>query len=249
MNDRQVSQEVRLLGYTPQPLKVVYSAARTCYSEDNALEMFDKNISEETMLKLVNKILGYGHESIIEHFYLNFAISGVSRTLSHQHVRHRHATFSQKSQRYVTYRTPFKYIVPPKINPDKIYTLNAESHPTLALSYNELMGIIQDFYGKMLDDGIPGEDARYIFPNACETSYIFSCNFRELMYISNLRLCSKAQWEIRSLVGKLCNLVMFEEPWTTKFLVPKCGKYLQCKEKDPCKMIEVFLSRLEASNG
>lgn len=234
MENRKAEQRVKLLSITENPLKLVYTAARTCYSEDDAINVFDKDVEQETMLKLVNKILSYGHESIIEHFHVVFAIVGVSRALSHQHVRHRHATFSQKSQRYVTYQKPFKYIIPPSIEKSR--------HKEY---YEHMMEKLQIFYNHMLMDGIPGEDARYIFPNACETSYVFSCNFRELMHISNLRLCTKAQWEIRNLVNMMCSLVVEKEPWTEPYLVPNCGKRLQCKEKEPCGLVNKFLEKLE----
>lgn len=235
MNERQAYQQVKLLTYTSNPLHIIYTAARTCYSPDNAIEMYNRAVDEEDVLKLVKKVLGMGHESIAEHFYMTFAVAGVSRVLSHQHVRHRHKTFSQKSQRYVTYHAPFKYIIPPSIENSRYKE-----------AFEKVMEKLQVVYNNMVSDGIPGEDARYVFPNACETSYIVSCNFRELMYFSNLRLCSKAQWEIRNLVNKMCALVVEAEPWTEKYLVPKCHKYKRCTEDKSCGQIEKkFVAKFE----
>ena len=243
MNNRIAKQEVKLITYTPNPLDIVYKAYRTCYSALSATELSNKSYHQDQMIQFIDeKTLGCGHESGIEHFHLVFAISGVSRTLSHQHVRHRHASFSQKSQRYHEYHNPFPYVVPPKIDPDKEYFMDSINS---LISYNQFMDLVQEFYSKLVKDGIPGEDSRYIFPNACETSYVFSCNFRELMHISNLRLCMKAQWEIRSLINKMCELVIKQEPWTERYLVPKCGKYLQCKENNSCGLVNKFLDRLE----
>lgn len=226
MNKRQTEQEVRLLTYTSNPLHILYVAAKTCYSKDGAIEVYDKPVNEEDVLKLVNKVLGYGHESIMEMFNLTFAISGVSRALSHQLVRHRHASYAQKSQRYVK-EGGFKYVMPPSIENTKYKE-----------AFEKVMEKIQVVYDYMLQDGIKGEDARFILPNACETSFTCTLNFRELCHIANLRLCSHSQWEIRSLVNKICALVVEAEPWTEKYLVPKCHKHKRCTEDRPCGRLE-----------
>jgi len=240
ITDRHAKQEVNLLSITENPLKLLYTAAKTCYSSNNALEMFNQDVDENKMLLLVTKVLGMGHESIMEHCFMTFAVSGISRALSHQHVRHRLKTFSQKSQRYVAYHEPFSFIVPKSIEPSKRYRGGG-----LNMSYNDLMEMIQGMYSSMLADGIPAEDARYILPNACETSYVVSCNLRELAYFAGLRRCSKAQWEIRMLADKMCVEVVKKHTWLERYLVPKCVKYKQCTELTPCGLMDIIINKLE----
>lgn len=223
-------QKVELINYTENALRTMYTGCKTCYSETNPETIWenshpiyykDAEKSIELMHNLVSKILSAGHLSIAEHVNFTFAISGISRTLSHQFVRHRHATFSQKSQRYVSYHKPFGFITPETI----------AKNEELKQKYDLLMQNIQLHYDLMLRAGIPAEDARYIFPNACETSITMTCNFRELMHICNLRLCLRAQWEIREMVGKMRDEVVKVYPFMAEYLVPKCKT---CTEYENC---------------
>lgn len=214
---------VNLLSKPEHTLKTIYVACRTCYSALYPIKIWEDATDEEKMLNLVKKVLASGHHSTVEHCQFVFAVSGVTRACTHQLVRHRHMSFSQKSQRYVTEKGDFEYITPPKIaNSD----LNTE--------YQEMMKKISDFYAKMVEAGIPAEDARSVLPNAATSSLIVSLNLRELMHLAQLRLCTNAQLEIRTLVRKMCDLVIEQEPWLKEYLVPKCEIKGYCDEIRGC---------------
>ncbi len=214
---------VNLLSKPEHTLKTIYVACRTCYSALYPIKIWEDSCDEGKMLNLVKKVLSSGHHSTVEHCQFVFAISGVSRACTHQLVRHRHMSFSQKSQRYVTEKGNFEYITPPKIENSN---LNEE--------YKELMEKISNFYEKMITAGIPAEDARAILPNATTSSLVVSLNLRELMHLAQLRLCTNAQLEIRTLVKKMCDLVIAEEPWLKEYLVPKCEIKGYCDEIRGC---------------
>lgn len=210
-------------------IEKMYLACKTCYSEHDAGILWKActNIEPtkgqlEKQEELVLKVLRAGHLSIAEHISITFTIDGISRALSHQLVRHRHATYSQKSQRYVTCRKPFKYVTPDTIRISKFRD-----------RYIKLMKEINEFYKDMVDEGIPTEDARYIFPNACKTSLVFSCNLREFIHICNLRLCQRSQWEIRELINQMKGLLTVVYPFMAEFFIPKCKT---CTEYDSCNM-------------
>ena len=214
---------VHLISEPNNALKTIYLACRTCYSADYPVNIWEKDISQEAMLKLVKKVLQSGHHSTIEHCQYVFTISGVSRACTHQLVRHRHMSFSQKSQRYVTEEGPFEYITPSTI-------INAG----LTEDYDKMMQDISAFYGKMIEKGIPAEDARFVLPNATTSTLVASLNLREMIHLANLRLCVNAQHEIRKLVDKMCKLIVENEPWLKEYLVPKCEKNGFCDEIKSC---------------
>jgi thymidylate synthase (FAD) len=136
------------------------------------------------------------------------------------------ANFSQQSQRYCKEES-FDYIIPELI----------ENHPEHAKSYHNLMTQIQSLYNNMLADGIPAEDARFILPNACVTAFTVSYNLEALIHLANVRLCSRAQWEIRRLVKLMCEEVIKIEPWLAEYFVPKCKKDGHCKEINCCGLM------------
>lgn len=214
---------VNLLSSPENTLKTIYTSCRTCYSADFPVNIWDKDFSEENMLKLVKKVLSSGHHSTIEHCNFVFSISGVSRACTHQLVRHRHISFSQKSQRYVTEKGQFEYLVPPTVEKTE-----------LKQEYDEMMKQISEFYAKMVEQGIPAEDARFILPNATTSSLVASLNLREFIHLANLRLCTNAQHEIRNLVKKMCELAIQKEPWLAEYLVPKCEAVGFCNEIRSC---------------
>lgn len=214
---------VNLISKPEHVLKTIYVACRTCYSALYPIKIWEDSADEEKMLSLVKKVLSSGHHSTVEHCQFTFAISGVSRACTHQLVRHRHMSFSQKSQRYVTEKGEFEYVTPKTIeNSD----LNEE--------YKSMMKTISDFYAKMVEAGIPAEDARAVLPNAATSSLIVSLNLRELMHLAQLRLCTNAQLEIRTLVRRICDAVIKEEPWLKEYLVPKCEIKGYCDEIRGC---------------
>ena len=154
-------------------------------------------------MALVKHLYNNGHMSVMEHIYFTFKIEGISRACSHQLVRHRHCSFTQRSQRYCS-EDGFD-VVTPKSIPDSLMSAD--------------MDCIKKWYDGYQRLDIPNEDARYILPNACATSLYLSCNLRELIHMANERLCTRAQWEIRDLVKAMCKLV---DPQLKFMLVPKC---------------------------
>ncbi len=199
--------KVTLVQATPNPIQTIATIASICY---------DSNPSNP--MKLVEHCYKNGHLSVMEHIYFTFKIEGISRACSHQLVRHRHCSFTQRSQRYCS-EDGFKVILPPSI--EKNYLSECD--------YEHIVRYIDEAYAELQNSGIPNEDARYVLPNACETSLYLSCNLRELIHISNERLCRRAQWEIRELVQQMVNLVP-ADLWF--MLVPKCksGRII-CHEK------------------
>lgn len=168
--------------------------------------------------------LSSNHLSILEHITFTFLISDVSRALTHQLVRHRLASYSQCSQRYAKVNTDTNWYIIPK----GFYEFNLDNE------FSQLMVTISHFYNKMIEQGIPKEDARYVLPNACKTGLVMSVNARAFIEQAKQRLCNKAQWEIRNLYKKMCKEVIILYPCLKPFLYPPCLTD-RCKEKRPCK--------------
>lgn len=183
--------QVKLLWHTPQPQRVVAMAARLCYSPAGAEELSER-LSEAQIASLVRKIVGLGHASTLEHVSFTFAVEGVSRVLTHQLVRHRIASYSQQSQRYVAAHD-FAYIVPPSV---------AERSAALA-KFTALMQTVRETYDELVALGVHKEDARYCLANAAETKIAITMNARALLHFFSLRCCNRAQWEIRALANEM----------------------------------------------
>ena len=219
-----VELKVDLIQKPVNLLDVIYTASKTCYSAKFPKEIFDSVPDDEKKLSLIRKVVSSGHNYTIEHIQLSFAISNVSRALTHQLVRHRHMSFSQKSQRYVQEKGGFDYIIPKKI----------ENNPELKAKFEEFMQATASLYEEFTSAGIPAEDARAILPNATSTSLVVSMNLRELIHFANLRLCTRAQYEIRMLAKKMCEEVVKAEPWLKEHLVSKCERLGYCDEDKCC---------------
>ncbi len=186
-----MTMHVKLVRHTPDPERTVAMSARLCYSPIGAAQL-EERISDEQAAKLVRKLVSMGHLSTLEHVSFTFAIEGVSRVLTHQLVRHRIASYSQQSQRYVKEHA-FETILPPSI------AANADAQA----KFNALMEEIQSLYNEFTEAGIAAEDARYILPNATETKIVCTLNARSLLNFFSLRCCTRAQWEIRMLANKM----------------------------------------------
>ena len=186
---KRVAIKVKLLDYTPEPERVVAMAARLCYSASGAEELAER-LDEETVRKMVRKMVKIGHDSTLEHASFTFGIEGVSRVLTHQLVRHRIASYDQQSQRYVAAHG-FTYITPPTI----------AGNPAAKEAYDEIIADIRAAYDKLTALGIPKEDARYVLANATETKILVTMNARSLLHFFNLRCCLRAQWEIRAMAN------------------------------------------------
>ena len=224
MEEHNNKPVVHLISRPENMLKTIYTACRTCYSADSPYNIYTSSDDEEKMLKLIERVVGSGHYSTIEHVQVTFAISNVSRACTHQLVRHRHMSFSQKSQRYVKEKGQFDYLIPPTI----------EKNEELKKKFIDFMGEISNKYQEFVDAGIPAEDARAVLPNACSTSIVASMNLRELIHVANLRLCSRAQTEIRLMVKAMCDELIKVEPWLKPYLVPKCERLGFCDEDKSC---------------
>lgn len=186
---------VELLTHTPDPELVVAAAARLCYSNSSIDDLLKKSrIEREVFLE---KITSMGHLSVLEHVSFTFGVEGISRACSHQLVRHRMASYSQQSQRYVSHRKQFD-----AVTPDSILQNSA-----LNERYQQMLGEIHDLYAEMLEAGIPAEDARFLLPNAATTKIIVSMNGRELLHFFSLRCCRRAQWEIQELAKRMLHLI------------------------------------------
>lgn len=214
--------KVSLISYTPNAEKVVAAAARLCYSPRSA-ETIMEDFSDQEVEKFLTKLVDLGHSSPFEHASFTFAIDGVSRALSHQLVRHRIASFSQKSQRYVKDRD-FSYLIPPSISAEK----------NLVDKYNQAIDVIGDLYNELLNSGIPAEDARFILPNACTTNFVVTMNARSLLHFFELRCCNRAQWEIRELAKLMLAEVKDIAPTLFSKAGATCIVHGICYEGDMC---------------
>ena len=204
--------KVRLINYTKDPEKIVAQSARLCYSALGIEELREK-LSDESIIKLVKKIMKLGHYSVLEHATFTFAIEEISRVTSHQLVRHRLASFSQQSQRYVKIdKEDFPYIVPKSIEKDE----------KLAKIFIDAVKELDGIYQLLLDHNIKAEDARYILPQAVTTKMIISANARELLHIFKLRCCNRAQWEIRELAMNMLKEVKSIAPTIFENAGPPC---------------------------
>jgi len=210
--------EVTLIDYARDPLQKLYGAYRTCYTPKTPGEVWaeigDGRISAEKIREFVQERLKTGHASPLEQVVFWFGISGVSRALSHQFVRHRIGiSFEQQSQRYVRYKEErLEYVMP-----------KTWEQQGMAGEYDRLMGEITRVYEAALAKGIPAEDARFVLPNATPTNFQVMVNFTELLHIADLRLCWRAQWEIRHMVALMRREVMKVAPDIGAQLQPKCG--------------------------
>lgn len=202
---------VTLVHHTPDPEQAVALAARLCYSPVTIGDLRER-ISGGDIRGFLEKILSLGHHSVLEHASFTFGIEGISRVTTHQLVRHRIASFSQQSQRYVSHKEKFDVVVPPSIAADK------EMSGKFAALINE----VHRLYGEMVEKGIPAEDARYVLPNAAETKILVTMNARELFHFFRLRCCERAQWEIRAMAVEMLQLVKDVAPVIFEKAGPSC---------------------------
>ena len=208
--------KVKLLTYTPEPEKVVAAAAKLCYSKSEATELFE-GLDPEKCQKFVEMLADMGHQSPLEHASFTFAIEGVSRTFLAQVTRHRIASYSVQSQRYVK-KEGFEYIVPPAIAADDAAAAEYQKAMEAAeQAYERIAGILYEKYVAESGAVTPKdkgacekraiEDARFVLPNACDTQMIMTMNARSLLNFFSLRCCNRAQWEIRAVADEMLRLV------------------------------------------
>ncbi len=220
---------VTLLAVTPDGEKLVAAAARLCYASDPAaIARHDP----EDNARFVRMVVDRGHLSTIEHVSFTFLIEGVSRAMTHQIVRHRLASYSQRSQRYVA-EHDFAYVAPPRLRGKKVAT--AAGEVDAERYFHETMVYLAERYAVLCEalGGTPEEsreDARYVLPNACETKIIVTMNGRELRHFFEERLCLRAQWEIRAVAERMRALAAGACPSAFAGAGPKCVRMGRCPE-------------------
>lgn len=213
----ETSLKVRLITHTPLPEETCAAAAKLCYASVDTDELL-RRISNTDQSRFLNRIMESGHLSVLEHASYTFAIEGVSRALLAQITRHRLASFSVQSQRYVSFSDSFRYIIPPSVK-----DLGEEA----VQEYARQMDIMQSWYSEWQKKlGGKGEksneDARFVLPNACETRMIVTMNVRELLHFFELRCCERAQWEIRQLAFEMYRLCLATAPVLFRQAGPGC---------------------------
>lgn len=231
----QSKLQVMLLRYTVNPEEIVAQAAKLCYSPASVDDL-KKQVETQDMANYIKKLTDMRHLSPVEHVTFTFGIEGISRACSHQIVRHRLASYSQQSQRYVGQHSKkgggFNFIVPPSI--EKIGKKQW---------FVEKMQTIQKWYDEMVEMlGTTGEsafeDARFLLPNATETKIIITMNARELLHFFRVRCCNRAQWEIRAMAIEMLRQARLVSPHIFKDAGPGCVNDKCPEGKMTCGKIE-----------
>lgn len=210
---------VELIGFTPNPERLPAMSAKLTHSKTKPEDL--NKSSDKELLSVLEHVMKLGHTSIVEHASFSFAISDVSRSLTHQLVRHRIASYAQQSQRYVNLKES-NYVIPPKI----------KKNTNMKKAYEQTMEKIWEQYNKLIEIGIPAEDSRYVLPNATCTNIIVTMNARSLLNFFELRCCLHAQWEIRSLANKMLKEVKKIAPTIFKNAGPACKSKGICPENN-----------------
>lgn len=213
--------KVSLLSYTPNPELLISVAARTSFKESSPTEIMKKlsdPANAEKIKKDIRDLIRHNHLSPVEHASFTFSLEGVSRSLTHQLVRHRIASYTQQSQRFVKINTQNDdwFVVPKSCDNEK---------------FREKMKQIASAYDDMIKEGVPPEDARFLLPNATKTNIVVTMNARELLHFFNLRCCARAQWEIREVATEMLKLVKQVAPTVFENAGPSCMKGF-CPEGD-----------------
>jgi thymidylate synthase (FAD) len=212
--------QVKLLDHTSDPVRSLYMAYRVAYSSLTPIQIEerikDERITREQMLEFIEKRLETGHASPLEQVWFEFGISGVSRAFSHQFVRHHMGiSFEQQSQRYVTFKGgEFPYTVPESVK-----------KAGLADEFDAEFDRLAVLYDRLVQAGVPAEDARFVLPNATNTNFKVTVNLLELLHIADLRLCTRAQWEFRKVMALMRAEVMRAFPVLGRYMQPKCGEH------------------------
>lgn len=233
---------VSLIAYTPEPERVVAAAAKLCYSKVGAANLLD-GLTEEKTANFLNLLTDLGHASPVEHASFTFAIEGVSRALLAQITRHRLASYSVQSQRYVRL-DDFQYVIPPEIERNsEAKELFLEAMRAQGEAYLSIAASLQKMHqAELMAQGMDekeaarkaekqaNEDARFVLPNACETKLVVTMNARSLNHFFQLRCCNRAQWEIRLLAEEMLKLVYPIAPHLFGNSGPACVCEGKCPE-------------------
>ena len=211
------NMSVGLISYTPNPEILCARMASVSWRKK-----IPKNLSIEEAREIIKRVIGYGHVSVIEHASFTFFIDGVSRAFSHQLVRHRLASYTQQSLRYVN------------LSGKSSYHIEFPQRHGLILHdmYEEHMKKSKELYNHMIEQQVPPEDARLILPIGTQTKIAVTMNARELLHFFSLRCCSRAQWEIRRVANLMLKLVKEVAPTIFENAGPRCKQLGYCPEKD-----------------
>ena len=211
-----VPLKVSLIAHTPDPEKTCALAARTCYSGLD-METLRSRVDEKDQADFLRRVVGSGHLSVLEHASFTFSVEGVSRALLAQVTRHRIASFSVQSQRYVSLEKGFGYIIPPKIQ-----ALGEDAIHEFESQMQQMHQWYIDWQEKLGTGEGSNEDARFVLPNACETHITMTMNARELLHFFSLRCCDRAQWEIRAMAVEMLRLCKKAAPVIFENAGPSC---------------------------
>ncbi|MFH1707029.1 MAG: FAD-dependent thymidylate synthase [Planctomycetota bacterium] len=222
-----VTARVVLMDVTPNALDLIYAACRQCYSADFAADIAQAGPGVAEKAAFVRKIVASGHESPLEHVKFTFAVEGVSRALTHQLVRHRIASYSQQSQRYVR-GDDFDFVVPPSIARDP--AMQAEFIRVMDQIRAGYTGLIQGFKARGITGEAANQDARFVLPQAAETKIVVTMNARELIHFFSHRCCARAQWEIRGMADTMLGLCKAALPDVFGEAGAKCVALGYCPE-------------------
>lgn len=212
--------KVTLITHTPEPEKVVAAAAKLCYSSAVDIDTILDGLTQEKSEEFIKHLMSMGHTSPLEHISFTFGVEGVSRVLLAELTRHRIASYSVRSMRYVS-ESEFGYIVP-----------NSIKSKGLDKEYENIIESCRELYNKMVDVGVPKEDARMVLPNSTHTRIIFTMNLRSLLNFLSLRECTRAQWEIRSMANKIAEICKEKFPVLFSTAGAACVNKGYCPEGD-----------------
>lgn len=226
--------KVTLLAFTPHPEHTIASAAKLCYSASD-IDGIREGLTDEKAASFVEMLAEIGHESPIEHASFTFGIEGVSRALLAQITRHRIASFSVQSQRYVA-ENDFEFVTPPEIaNEPEALKLFNEAMQRDKEYYEKITAVLKEKHkAEFLAEGKDEksaeraaekkaiEDARFVLPNACDTKMVVTMNARSLQNFFRHRCCNRAQWEIREVANQMLCLVTAVAPNLFKNAGPSC---------------------------
>jgi thymidylate synthase (FAD) len=245
--------KVKLM-YDIEGIIKAYVGGKTCYSPDGPIEIYkdlqreinslkteDNAVARKRVEKFIERILSMGHNSVIEHWNVTILVEGISRSLAMQLIRHRLASYSMQSQRYVTVNKMFEFVTPPKIaeNPKLLENYQDAMRDSYAYYSKIYEGLLDNYLIEGIDknkaDKLAAEDARYVLPNAITSNIVTTVNMRELMHMMEERLCLRAQWEIRGLFKEIRKELLRDFPFMKKYLGPKC-MFRPCTEEDDCDM-------------
>lgn len=239
--------KVELIAYTPNPDGLANLCAETCVSKNIPTIKTSAN-----GFRSLQEALDSRHESVIEHASFTFAVSGVSRALTHQLVRHRVASYSQQSQRYVK-MDDLDYIIPKSVT-DAIECelMNGggwNPNGCLQDAIKEFDWCLKNVAERMRKLGVPEEDIRYLYPQGITTNIIVTMNARELMHFFAIRCCSRAQWEIKELAYRMLELVKDVAPAIFENAGPSCEQLGYCPEKRSCGRIMKLSDMIDIVDG